>query len=556
MTMDIIQAFSAHYPNEELARVNRVNEAIQQEEGAIAAIDVEIEGLMQEIRRLRFKQTNHQDKIRIYRSTITLARRLPQEILASIFECCVQDGWTRFPLTASHVCTQWRSAARTPSVWSHIYVEVNRRDPCGRTLFWLRRSENVPLHVTLDFERDASSPHVIPAVLDLLLQHSKRWKTLKVVSHWLHDANTILNYCSTALFPQLRVAGVAILEDFDTLEDGRRVDQSAQLVSLSASLQGASQLQTINITRNVLSSPTPLPSSLTNLSLNLPSHTISATLSINVLLDILEQAPLLRTLVIMIPRGSQPRFMLDVDVQRTVILPDLNVLTIVGKADLFGVLPYLRTPSLLRLHLRSSLESSGFAVESFGRDIFEFISSTSPPLELLELRDLDLSRDRFISCFSLLPTLEVIRLHESDIPDAVLNSLHGPEALCPRLRTLDLRWCGQITGSALVRLVRGRMIEGLGARLEAINTITLINCAFVGERHVLELSRLVVCRIMMDDVDDYCSECKISSNSLVNLTTESECYLWIQKLWGAAIMNDIAEGFICETWKPFNNNEV
>ncbi|KAL0570761.1 hypothetical protein V5O48_011204 [Marasmius crinis-equi] len=503
--MDVIQALTRTTSTESDEEFARVQEAIRQEEQAISAIEAEIEGLLQGIRRLRFKQTEHQEKIRKYRSSITLARKLPPEILASIFELCVREGWTRFPLTASHVCTQWRAAARIPTVWSHVYVEATSRDPYGRTLFWIQRSDSVPLSIVFDFTNDTSLPVVLPAVLQLLLVHSSRWKSLKVLSRSLLNTNFILDRCGTSIFPQLQELGVSVLEDFDTLQDGAQIDESAQLTSLSTCFQGASQLRTITINRNLLSSPTPFPSSLTNLSLHLPSHTISATLSINVLLDILEQAPLLRILAIMIPRGLQQRFMSDVDTQRSVTLPALNVLTVVGNPDMFGFLPYIRTPALLGLHLRSSLDSSGFASESFGRDVVQYISSAVPPLELLELRDLDLTQEQFILCLSLLPALTTLRLHESDISDTVLGTLHGPEALCPRLKTLDFRWCGQITGSGLVRLVRGRLMD-VSERVDAITLITLINCAFIGERHIIELSRIAVCRIMMDDVDDYCRE--------------------------------------------------
>jgi len=87
---------------------NAVEQLIQIERAHSTAIEQEMEALLTSVRRLQFKKAVHESQIRHYQGLITMARRLPPELLAAIFELCVDDGWTRMPLVASGVCTEWR----------------------------------------------------------------------------------------------------------------------------------------------------------------------------------------------------------------------------------------------------------------------------------------------------------------------------------------------------------------------------------------------------------------------------------------------------------------
>ncbi|KAK7049607.1 hypothetical protein VNI00_005638 [Paramarasmius palmivorus] len=413
------------YSSEDVARVK---DLISVERGVIDSIDTEIEGLFQQIRRLRFKKLKHEELIHLYQGSITLARRIPREILATIFEYCAQDGYTLTPLVVSHVCSEWRKAAQIPTVWSHLYVDLDGRDPYGRAAFWAQKSKDGPLYITLDIQNDVS---MLPAVVDLLLQHSNRWETFKIASRWLSHANHVLERAQLSALPCLRMLDITVFEEFDT------GDNEAGLADLSFS--SAPQLDTLMISRNVMTGMF-LPPAITNLSIHLPTSAIPDTaLSTRVMLDALEQLTSLQVLSISMTYGIDRHFALDVNDQRSIDLPHLRALTITGGLHVFGLLPHLRCTSLLRLRLRSSLDPLGYPAESFGSSVSEFISLAKPPLELLELRDVDLSQDVFITCFSRLPNLKTLRLHESDISDVCLGVLHGTEAYCPKLSSLDLR---------------------------------------------------------------------------------------------------------------------
>jgi hypothetical protein len=127
-------------------------------------------------------------------------------------------------------------------------------------------------------------------------------------------------------------------------------------------------------------------------------------------------------------------------------------------------------------------------------------------MKLLELHDVDIRRDDFVQCFLFLPVLEELRLHETEISNDALLSLHGPMGACPRLKRLDLRWCEQLAGQALVDLVQSR-VDSSGNRrgsFDPIEEITVINCALVDESSVLNLAHATVCSVVVRNLEDHC----------------------------------------------------
>ena len=78
--------------------VAAANTEIEQQEKTISKLDKMIHGLMVEISKLRVAQRTHHEVICRCKGVITLARRIPEEVLANIFEHCVADGWTRAAL--------------------------------------------------------------------------------------------------------------------------------------------------------------------------------------------------------------------------------------------------------------------------------------------------------------------------------------------------------------------------------------------------------------------------------------------------------------------------
>ena len=487
--------------------IEAIHIQIRTHESAIAIIDDEICGLMQTVRQLQFKKLKHVEGIRHCKGLITLARRLPIEILANIFEMCIRDGYTRTPLVASHVCAQWRKAASFPSVWSHIYVDFDDHDPFNRTRFWLARAGDSSLRITLEIRQD---PTRLLDVINILLEKRNRWGILTINSALLANVNRTLMAC-TGVFPQLRTLHVSIPQE---LHESDENDMDMELVGLRTALRDAPKLSTVHLVRNVLPAPSVLPSSITNLSLVLLSYRFASIASIESVLLILEDLHHVEKFSMVLPAGPIRVFEPIQDTTRLVSLPHLYSITLTGWRDMYNLLLHLVTPCLKFLHLRSPDDLGSMPDERTGQCLLFFLVRASPPLEELELRDADIPASYLIQCFSCLSQLKTLRLHESEISDDVLYQLYGQNGLCPLLSVLDFRWCGYFTGRTLVGLVRSRLhhpsigISKTGTNVlpDAITKVTVIYCSFVQTQDIADLASLTLCQVAVD-LTDYCREC-------------------------------------------------
>jgi hypothetical protein len=492
--------------------VGSISNEINTHESAISIIDQEIDELSSAIRRLQFRKWEHTEKIRYFKGLVTLARRLPFEILANIFEICVREGYTRTPLVVSHVCSQWREATYIPSVWSHVYVDFDSPKVYGRTKFWLIKAKESYLRITIEMRGEQIQ---FFDVIKLLLNKRTQWRFLTVNSALLSTANQALMACKGA-FPELRAFSASVQQEFSD-DDQMGENETRELVDLRAAFQDAPRLSVVRIVRNILPGSNTIPPSVKDLSLILPSHHSAPTLSVSSVLLLLEDLRSLEKLSIAILPGQIRRFEPEIGTDRLITLPSLLSITLAGRSDIHSILPHLITPNLRSLCLRSSDDLVGSPDAEIGQYLLQFLALSSPPLEEVELRDADIPAIYFTRCFSQMGRLKTLRLHESEISDSTLTELFGPYGLCPSLSIIDLRWCGYFKGQTLVDLVRSRQPLDTGdprfggdlvqSACAAISKIIVIHCSFVKKQDIVDLAHLTVCQVVVTDSDDYCREC-------------------------------------------------
>ncbi|KAG8988389.1 hypothetical protein FRB90_002772, partial [Tulasnella sp. 427] len=112
---------------------------------------------------------------------------LPYDILFIILTLCwdrqIRRGWPPFPVTASHVCRQWREhTLSTPSFWADLRFHESKLN-LQKHQTWIERSADSPIDITIYgglFRQ--SSVKTVKEVMRLVMPYSDRWRSLGLVS--------------------------------------------------------------------------------------------------------------------------------------------------------------------------------------------------------------------------------------------------------------------------------------------------------------------------------------------------------------------------------------
>ncbi|KAI0731906.1 hypothetical protein C8Q72DRAFT_181509 [Fomitopsis betulina] len=142
-------------------------------------------------------------------------QRLPDELLAAIFEIGVLDGEEEDPITLASlttVCRQWKDVAvDTPALWSRI--RMGTRHSFEKARVKLERSKTVPLYIGLDFsprvEYGSVSTETLMLAMDLLRPAIWRWRTFHLTIPSRPQAHAALTRCRERA-PLLEVMSVRI----------------------------------------------------------------------------------------------------------------------------------------------------------------------------------------------------------------------------------------------------------------------------------------------------------------------------------------------------------
>jgi hypothetical protein len=470
-----------------------VHLVIRSHELQLESIDIAIQDVLRQLQQLRVKRAYHLDTIAKCRGSISLARRAPDDVLALIFEHAAAGGWVNAPLVTSQVCAKWRRASFVPRVWSYIHLSSESLYPVAKTRLWLSRALQSPLSVTIDVR--VFDPHILDA-FELILEHASQWRTLTLSTRFAQQANDILSQCRRP-FPYLQTIDITSFSIGVATEQGMD-----ELTGFAEAFADAPSLSYSRIVSNRF--PVSVPQSVVNLSLQL-GDIASSRPSLSAALEMLGTLPALRSLTLVIPRHFVQIINYGNPTSET-CLHHLERLIIDAPPDFNAILQSIQAPTLQYLHLRSTEPPLNHPHEGTGEALLQFLKSSKPPMKLLELHDVDIRRDDFVQCFLSLPLLEELRLHETEISNDALLFLHGPTGACPRLKRLDLRWCEQLAGQALVDLVQSR-VDSSGNRrgsFDPIEEITVINCALVDEASVLNLAHATVCSVVVRDLEDHC----------------------------------------------------
>jgi len=120
-------------------------------------------------------------------SLLAPVRKLPDELLALIFERCSFDLFEKKEPAVMYVCSRWRNVALSfPAPWSYIVLDANpiyQEIPFLKALeLHLERSKTCPLTINVALGRRGTFNHALQ-LLNTLALHSYRWKRFSLYLH-------------------------------------------------------------------------------------------------------------------------------------------------------------------------------------------------------------------------------------------------------------------------------------------------------------------------------------------------------------------------------------
>ncbi|KAJ4465104.1 hypothetical protein C8R41DRAFT_110383 [Lentinula lateritia] len=385
-------------------------------------------------------------------SLLSPIRKLPNEILGIIFDfacyqnllCNSEDKYSAIrvlpALAISAVSFRWRHLALSSSrLWSTLNLEFSVAAIAAEFMLklklYLERSGNSPLFLDVKIKGFPDDNSSLP-VMDILVQHSKRWKTFTVNGQWL------LTSCFALLHPRqhfpiltaLSTDGDFHQEELDIFED------SPQLCSV----------------RTTVLPPSRLPShQLTHVEITVPSS--------EDLIGQLDRSPNLTTMVLL---GQKQSFSVqDLGrLSRTMPMVRSLVLQVQSSNHLLQtVFSCLTCPRLSELSISSAYPShhydnSAISVIPWPKHLFKsFMLKVSSGLTTFAIRDISISDLDLIAALEFMPSLRSLAIHDSwlrrensPITTRLIQSLHlrGNQRssfrspLVPRLHDLAVEFGG------------------------------------------------------------------------------------------------------------------
>ncbi|KAG6850850.1 hypothetical protein H0H93_007468 [Arthromyces matolae] len=303
----------------------------------------------------------------------------------------------------SHVCSRWRDAAlATPLLWKNIDVYSHRS--FDAVSWYLQHSNNCHIDVHIDIWQSIRkmNPHeatlsVIPT-LDLLIQHSARWRSLFVFASYRSTTSAILLHMKDLFTPLLERVSIVDDELEDEQGDSTPSNDSFPLKQRFLS-GGAPKLTTLNT--NSLDIFPPLHNVVT-LHLRTTESFSSFDINADVIANLITQCPALSSLSI---HGSFVGHWTVEDIT----MPNLRCLWFSGDILPAKFLTTVKLPGLQSLYLDCP------AYQVINMICGHVPQPTFPSLKYLTLQGFDYySSKKFAQVFS---TIEALHL-------AYCNSFH------------------------------------------------------------------------------------------------------------------------------------
>ena len=385
-----------------------------------------------------------------------------------------------FQVLVSHVCRFWRDVAlNMPSLWTNL--DFTEGPPFMKSSVWIQRSQNLPLDIHIDcggsdddddddetstvseFSDSIASTEDLIVVLDLIVPHVARWRSLRVAVEsydYMHLTLTWLSKCPAA--PQLECLHLSHHDDADTSE----LFQPEHLRDFFLPFHGiAPKLHYVNLWGVHIMWSAPFLSGLTDLELAYHSRDVSP--SWEDFSRILRNSPNLDTLGLCM---SGPETLpTDVTEEDVIDLPSLKslVLSHQDAQHVSRLVKLLPTPNLRKLALDLDCDDFSSFMTELATPSSDTKQSLLHGLEHLKITSLACDHRLVDRMYGQLVNLKSITLSCTFLHDDFFRKLiptvgqSSSTALCPNL---DMITTSGIDGTLMKELVVARKAAGFPIR--------------------------------------------------------------------------------------------
>ncbi|KAJ7659064.1 hypothetical protein DFH06DRAFT_435878 [Mycena polygramma] len=154
------------------------------------ALNAHIHALSATLARLTAERDGMADRLQKYLAVLSPVRRIPAELICEIFSWTLphtrnfdDDTADAAPWYLGHICRTWRHIVTGfPPIWRAVSVFHSadyRHQPLAMLQAQLMRSANAPLDINWGWRAGTKTNDAVP-LLDVLLPHSNRWKSLRL----------------------------------------------------------------------------------------------------------------------------------------------------------------------------------------------------------------------------------------------------------------------------------------------------------------------------------------------------------------------------------------
>ncbi|KAJ8093474.1 hypothetical protein PM082_020331 [Marasmius tenuissimus] len=378
--------------------------------------ETEMKGYQTEISRLKtliYSLESKRDALKKnadrYQSLLSPIRRMPPEILLSIFKFACNENELHYQyelpevVVLSMVCGGWREMAiSTPALWSNLEITFTSDKSKNRflhnwTKIFMKRSSHSPLDITLNFPSYHLSPKGLRP-LDTLVRNCGRWRNMSI-------------FLSPPFFPNSSFdpirAKVPLLQSLEFRDDSE--ETSTEMMPPLRCLSVAPSLHTLRISPNLLD-----PDELT-----IPWNQIRVLSLHNVhsidAMAFLEKCSSVVELELFHVGQGHP--LVGHMVSDTIT--SLSLVNIIEEEDVDDFLAYTTLPNLTHLRINAVDDDD---VESIWRDwdtdaLTEFLDRSACNLTVFHLTRAPVDDDQILSVLKLMPALQCLHIEETPDDD-------------------------------------------------------------------------------------------------------------------------------------------